>query len=159
MSDEIHRGPDEMDGALVAPLPREWLPEPVLPGGHVAWDASAARIVGALELEWAKHTARGQPDASHWVSDLGRWLRPAAALAAAAITLLFVLDDPRTHPSSTHAADEMALGLVASHGDPAALWATLGVPADPVLALLTLEDHSTFVTGGSAAGPSPGENR
>lgn len=159
MSDEIDLGPDEMDGAPVAPLPREWLPEPVLPGGHVARDASAARILGALELEWARHTARGQPDASRWVSDLGRWLRPAAALAAAAIALLFVLDDYRTHPSSTHAADEMALSLVASHGDPAALWAALGVPADPVLALLTLEDHSTFVTGAGTAAPSSGEIR
>lgn len=50
----------------------------------------------------------------------------------------------------------MALGLVASDGDPVVLWAALGVSADPVLALLSFEDHSPWLAATSSAAPSTG---
>jgi hypothetical protein len=159
MSDKIDRRSGEPGSSPVDPLPRAWLPERMPPEGHTFWETRAARILGAAELECARRTSHAREDSAAWLFEMGRWLKPAAALTAASLVLLFVLPDTSARPVTRHAADEMALGLVASHGDPAALWASLGVPADPVLALLTLEDHSAYVAGAHTVAPSSGENR
>lgn len=147
----------EMDSAT-DPLPREWLPDALPPENHVVWEARASRIVTSAEREWVVRPSAGA-GAAPWLLEMGKWLRPAAALAAAAIGLLFVMPDSPAEIEPGQSADEMALDLVASGGEPAALWGALGVPADPVLALLALEDHSAFVVGSGATDPARGETR
>lgn len=126
---------DGRSGDEVAPLPRSWLPDPVAPEGDGVWDARAARIVAATDIEWEQALAAVP---GSWVTELGRWWRPTVALAAAAAALLLMTDGP---PSRSGGAppDGAALDLIASDGDPVALWAAVGVDADPVLALIALE--------------------
>ncbi len=144
-------------GLTTDPLPRDWLPEALPPENHVVWETRASRILLTADRESLDRRSE-RVGAAPWLWEIGSWLRPAAALAAAALGLLFVWPDSRASADPARAADEMALGLVASGGEPAALWAALGVPADPVLALLTLEDHSAFV-GAAPPGPAEGEPR
>jgi hypothetical protein len=145
-------------GSATDPLPREWLPDALPPENHVVWDSRASRILTSAEHVWRVPHSSGA-GAAPWLREMGGWLRPAAALAAAAVALLLVLPDASADIEPAQAADQMALGLVASGGEPAALWAALGVPADPVLALLTLEDHSAFVARAGATDPPRGETR
>ncbi|MEX2466764.1 MAG: hypothetical protein WD995_07630 [Gemmatimonadota bacterium] len=128
------------------PLPREWLPEPLPPEGDASWEARVARIMAAAE----RQTGAG---GASWWAELARWWGPTAALAAAAVAaLVFVVaDTPRPESPSTEPTEGLALTMIAADGDPVALWAALGVAADPVLALLTLEDHS------ASPAPAPSE--
>jgi hypothetical protein len=142
----------------IDPLPREWLPEALAPESHAVWDAHTARVLAAAEREWQIRES-GVAGVASWLSEMGGWLRPVAALAAAAVVLAVVLTDRRTLVAPSQAADDMALELVASGGEPSALWATLGVRADPVLALLALDDHSAFVVQADPTEPTPGEPR
>jgi hypothetical protein len=141
------------DAPYAEPLPREWLPEAVAPEGDAVWEARAERIVGAAESEWARFDARTTP----WIPAIGGWLRPAVALAAGAAALLFAVSDRVAR--AVPAADALALGVVVANGDPAALWAALGVSADPVLALLTLEDHEAWLVTTSPTDPATGDIR
>jgi hypothetical protein len=134
MSNDMDVGP--------GPLPRDWLPEPLPPEGDASWEARIARIMAATE----RQTGAGVPS---WLSEMGRWWQPTAALAAAAVVaLLFVVADNPRSESPAGPTEGLALTVIAADGDPVALWAALGVTADPVLALLTLEDP------GAAAAPS-----
>jgi hypothetical protein len=155
MNDEMDRRSGEVDSG---PLPGEWLPDASPPEDHVVWETRTARILVSAEREWTVLQSVGI-GAAPWLSEIGSWLRPAAVFAAAAVALLFALPDSRAHIEPALTADEMALGLVAAGGEPAALWATLGVPADPVLALLTLEDHSALVVGTGPTNPAEGDIR
>ena len=142
MNDDKARGPErEMGHAAPGALPREWLPEALPAEGHPVWELRAARIVAAAEPELARLEHRAGGGAGSWLSEMGGWWRPAAALAAAAVGLLFVVADPPPPDSTALSTEGVALTLIVADGDPVALWAALGVPADPVLALLALEDH------------------
>jgi hypothetical protein len=57
---------------------------------------------------------------------------------------------------TTPDAEAAALSLITADGDPVVLWATIGVTADPVLALLTLEDHTSWTARTDAATPAEG---
>jgi hypothetical protein len=160
MNDERDRGPGhEAEHAAPAALPEAWLPEALPPEGHPAWELRARRIIAAAEPELARLEREVGPPATPWLSELGGWWKPAALLAAAASALLFVTADPPPPDSPAFSSEGMALTLIASDGDPTALWAALGVPADPVLALLTLQDHSALAPPRGAAPPPEGESR
>jgi hypothetical protein len=155
MNEDVER---RSEGADSRPLPGEWLPDPSPPEDHIVWQTRTARILAAAERERTARSSVGI-GAAPWLSEMGGWLRPAAVLAAAAVALVFLLPDAQARFEPAGAAAEMALGLVAAGGEPAALWATLGVPADPILALLTLEDHSALIAGTGPTDPAEGEIR
>jgi hypothetical protein len=141
------------------PVPRGWLPDALPPDGDPAWDARVARIMAASQPELARLAAAGVGEgAAPWWSEMGKWWRPAAALAAAAIAaLLLVVERPAGRSAPPEA---VALTLIAAEGDPVALWAMLGVRADPVLALLAFEDHDGFPEDSpSSVRPPGGETR
>ena len=137
MTDDSERGlHDDRSGDEVAPLPGSWLPDPVAPEGDGIWDVRAARILAAAGVDRAGISA-ANPD--NWVTELGRWWRPTVALAAAAAGVLMMTDGRATAPGGPFPGG-VAFDLIASDGDPVALWAALGVTADPVLALIALDD-------------------
>jgi hypothetical protein len=148
MNDERDRGPeDEAAHTAPAALPEAWLPEPLLPQGHPAWELRARRIMVAAEPELARLEREVEPPAMPWLSELGGWWKPAALLATAASALLLVTPDPPPSESPVTSSEGIALTLIVSDGDPTALWAAMGVAADPVLALLTLQNHSATSSG------------
>lgn len=112
------------------PLPREWLPEPTPLEGTPEWEVARARVL-------AKLAAPSGAQAPSWPAVLGSWWKPAAVLAAAAAALLLVTDpSPRTRPADMAEPGALPLRLLAAGGHPAALMEELGIPADPVLALV-----------------------
>jgi hypothetical protein len=118
------------------PLPRGWLPEASAPRAAPEWDIQLQRILAAAEpslqqIECAHHT-----DVT-WSMVLGSWWRSAAAIAAAAV-LLLLLDRTDTAGRAS-AADALPLSVMVAAGEPFALWESLGIAADPVLALITLQ--------------------
>jgi hypothetical protein len=142
---------NDLDNDLDAepgPLPREWLPEPSPREGDASWEPRVARILAATD--WHPRST----EAALW-GDLARWWRPSAALAAAAAAaLVFVVADvPRPEPTSAPSGG-LALTMIASDGNPVALWAALGIAADPLLALLVLEDPSATA---APADPTPSQ--
>lgn len=129
------------------PLPESWLPEPARESGdEAAWEERVSRIVAAAEPRLQRLGRRDRPAGSvgdaparGWL-EVGRWWRPAAALAAAAVLALFV-----TSPEAPEAAappGSPALGLVVSEGAPGSLWDAAGGRAHPVLALIALEEET-----------------
>lgn len=139
------------------PLPREWLPERLPPEEDAVWDERVARIMAVAPLEGGGVQGRSGPDQTSWLSEMGRWWRRAAALGAAAVVaLIFVVEEPERTRSSAVPAEALALTVVATDGDPVALWAALGVAADPLLALLALENHDAI---GAPSGPSTPSGR
>ena len=154
---------DRMDGegagagepALPDPVPRGWLPDALPPDGDPAWDTHVARILAAAQPELARlASARVGEGAAPWWSEMGKWWRPAAALAAAATAVLLLVVERPAGPSAP--PETVALTLIAAEGDPVALWAMLGVRADPVLALLTFEDHDGFTDDSPSSIRPPG---
>lgn len=126
------------------PLPEGWLPGPSGPPADAPeWEARVQRIVAAAgprlerRRERAERGAAGRAGRAWW-AELGLLLRPAAGLAAAA-ALLLVLLGPSPSPAGDPSASS-TLAAVASGGDPAALWRAAGAEADPVLALIALEE-------------------
>lgn len=117
-----------------APLPRDWLPEAAPAEGAPEWELNVRRVVAAAEarlLASRQRRAVGRPGAG-----LGDYMIPGAALAAAAALVLALgLSRPPRQP----APGGLILSVVAGGGSPDALWRGLGVDADPVLALITLE--------------------
>jgi hypothetical protein len=79
------------------------------------------------------------------------------ALAAGAAALFFAVDRPAPSPGAP--LDAIALTLVAAEGNPAALWQSLGVRADPVLAHIAMEDHDAFLDPAGPVTPADGGNR
>ena len=139
-----------------------WLPDPIPSEDHPEWDRRTARILAAAEPELIRMFGPARtvgPPATvteAWLSEIGGWWRHGAALAAAAVGfLLLVTEPPRPSPNANE-AEAMALTILASDGDPTAIWTAWGVAADPVLALLTLKDHSTFgVSPDTTTGGTP----
>jgi hypothetical protein len=139
------------------PLPREWLPDALPADDDPVWARRADRILAAADPELARlRTGREAVDIGWW-SEMGRWWRPAAAMAAAAVTLFVLVE----RPASTVVAspDAITLGLVAGEGSPAAIWAAVGVRADPVLARLALEDHAAIAAAGGFSAAPGGDER
>jgi hypothetical protein len=118
------------------PLPRNWLPD-AQPSGGAAWEAKVGRIMDAAEPELRRIRERRAAVRASWWSPLGLWLKPAAALAAAA--LLVVAGRSAAFPEPPQSS--LSLGLLAADGDPAMLWVALGVPADPVLAHIAVQEQ------------------
>jgi hypothetical protein len=119
----------ELEDGAHGPLPREWLPDAGPAEGTPEWEALVARVVDAVALP-----GRGGPA---WPSVLGSWWRPAAGLPAAAAALLLLLDPAPTRPAPGDGA--LPLSVVAGGGEPSAVLEGLGIPAHPVLALITLQ--------------------
>ena len=130
---------------------RPWLPDALPPEGHPDWDEPLGKVLAAAEPELVRLARDGGVQLAPWLSEMGSWWRPAAGLAAAAVAFL-LLTSPTPSPGSAD-PDAMSLTILASGADPAAIWAAMGVDADPVLALLTLEDH----TADSAPAAEPGQ--
>lgn len=136
------------DHERVDPLPEAWLPEPFGPPDDAPeWEARVRRIVAAAEPRLERLRERAEPGAGEgtagrrgrsWWADLGLLLRPAAGLAAAA-GLVLVLLEPAPSPTEDAAASS-TLAAVATGGEAAALWRAAGAEADPVLALIALEE-------------------
>lgn len=124
----------------VAPLPREWLPDPLPPAGDASWAEGVARLMSRATPELAKRGAYGP--APPWWAGLELWLRPATGLAAASLAILLLAPPPEADPPP---ARDLTLELLAAQGDPTALWSAVGVQADPVLATLTLVDHTALL--------------
>lgn len=118
------------------PLPRDWLPEATTPEGAPEWEDRLERIVAAAEPALRRLGRRGSAMEVTWPAMLGPWWKPAVALAAAAAALLFVL-----HPRDAirEGGDGLPLSVVAWEGEPFALWEGFGIDADPVLALIALQ--------------------
>lgn len=114
-------------------LPREWLPDASAPEYAVEWDVLARGIVAAAApaLEGIAGDA-----GNGWHLVLGSWLRPAVALAAAAALIAFAAD--RARPAGP-GRQSLPLTVLAAGGDPAVLWESVGVRADPVLGLIALQ--------------------
>lgn len=135
------------DDRMPDPLPKSWLPEPAREATEdAAWEERVTRIVAAAGPR-LRRLARDDREAGSAVSavpsawlPVGRWWRPAAALAAAAVlALLLTLPEP---PETTERGGSPALGAVVSGGEPASLWEAAGSRAHPVLALIALEEAS-----------------
>jgi hypothetical protein len=140
------------------PLPREWLPDPHPPAGAPDWDAKIGRIMAAADPE-LRILASGHAALSPagW-STMGRWWKPAAALAAAVIMLLLATERPSDLQDEAPAS--LSLSLVATNDDPLALWEAsldaFGIRADPVLALIALHEQAG-ITGQSLPGATAEE--
>jgi hypothetical protein len=132
-----------------------WLPEALPPTSHPEWEARLERLLQAAGPELARLQRQARDLPEPWLSEMARWWKPAAALAAASVAFLLMVVDPRPAITTGAGDDAMVLTIVASQGDPTALWAALGVPADPVLARLALEAHEALVT----QPPAPGDPR
>ena len=152
-----HRTQSDKEAGAPRPLPRDWLPEAHPPAEDPAWEGKIARILAAADPELVRRADGTRPGAlSRW-TEVGDWWRPALALAAGAAALFFAVDRPA--PSRGAPLDAIALTLVAAEGDPAALWQSLGVRADPVLAHIAMEDHDAFVDPAGPRTPADGEIR
>lgn len=126
------------DGAP-RPPPRDWLPHPTAPESAPEWQNRLERIVAAAEPALRRLGERGSDVELTWPAMLGRWWKPAVAMAAAAVALLLVLH-PRN--ATREAGDGLPLSVVAAEGEPVALWEGLGIEADPVLALIALQQEA-----------------
>lgn len=124
-------------------LPEDWLPEAASgdDADEAVWRAREREIVNAAEsrLRELSEEAGSTP---YEVTDTGwlqmaRWWRPAAALAAAAVLVLFLTRPVR--PEAPAGAGSPALGAIVSEGEPTSLWQATGREAHPVLALIALD--------------------
>lgn len=126
-----------MTGDHVDPLPREWLPEPAGPpaGDTGAWEERVQRVLAEAGPRLDRLAAGPSAGNPAWWEALGGLWRPAAALAAAALLVLFLATRDASRPD----AGSPVLAAVATEGEPTSVWATMGGGADPVLAAMILE--------------------
>jgi hypothetical protein len=118
-------------------LPRHLLPDALPPSDATELVAMRERIMERAggDLELLRIAGAQQND---WAGVFAAWLRPAAGLACAAGVLLFVMI--QSAPAPPRSPGAVALGVLATGGEPVALWNALGVEADPVLALFAYEE-------------------
>ena len=121
------------------PLPPGWLPEPLPPEGAPVWDTKMGRIMAAADPELRRLRDRRTAAGSTAWSVLGLWWKPAAALAAVAAVLSLVTGLRSAFPEARQ--DWVSLSLIAAEGDPVTLWEAFGIQADPVLALIALQEE------------------
>lgn len=121
------------------PLPPGWLPSSRPGESDAYWDGYAAHVMTELDAVIAARRTGADRGARSWVSEIGDRWGAAGLLAAAAVATLVAVgmleratEPPRPGP------DEVTLALVAAEGDPAILLEGLGIPADPLLARMTL---------------------
>ena len=124
---------------MPAPLPREWLPRATPPEGGPDHEAMVARVMAAAEPALGR-LGKARPREAAWPAVLGSWWRPAAALAAVAAALLLLSDAVPGERQPD--AGAVPLSLLASRGDPGAFLEQLGIEADPVLALIALQEEA-----------------
>jgi hypothetical protein len=91
-----------------------------------------------------------------WWSGMGRWWKPAAALAAAS-TVLVIIERQKALAEPTPAS--IPLGLIASAGDPVTLWELRGARADPVLALIAIREQADTIRPAAPSTIREEENR
>lgn len=119
------------------PLPREWLPDPQPSEEDPRWSQQIAQIMAAARPELRQLRNRRSAVQVTWWSEMARWYAPAAALAATAMAVVLLTRRPAALPESL--AGSIPLELVATNGDPVALWRARGIEADPVLAWVALQ--------------------
>ena len=119
------------------PLPRDWLPDAQPSEADPSWSHQIEQIMAAAAPEL--QTLRSPRSAAQftWWSEMARWSTPAAALAAAATAFFLLTWRPAALPESPPGS--ILLELVATNGDPVALWRARGIEADPVLAWVALQ--------------------
>jgi hypothetical protein len=145
---------ERSDDGTTRPLPHDWLPAPQPSEGDRTWDERIERIMAAAGPELRTLRSRCAAGAAWW-SVMGLWWKPAAALAVASTTLLLLMERPAF---AERPRGSLALGFVASAGDPVTLWGALGVQADPVLAWIAIREQGD-VAGQAAPPPTQEENR
>jgi hypothetical protein len=123
------------------PLPRDWLPSPQPPEESPEWEAKVERIMAAVDSEAYELEERpGSVSSAGWRA-FGRWWKPAAALAAAVVSLFIAMERPGASPDPTPSA--LPLDLMVRAGDPVAAWEAsleaFGIQADPVLAIIAFQ--------------------
>jgi hypothetical protein len=128
----------EPNGGDQQPLPRDWLPDASAPDGAPEWDVTLQRILAAAEPSLRQLQDASTASDVTWSAVLGSWWKPAAAIAAAA-ALLLLLDGRDTEDRAAQGV--LPLSVMAAQGDPFALWQSLGIEADPVLALIALQQE------------------
>ena len=124
-------------GGAPRPLPRDWLPDPQPTEADPSWREQIERIMAAAAPELRTLRSRRSAAQLTWWSEMARWCAPAAALAAAATTFFLLSWRPGAPPESPPGS--ILLELVATNGDPVALWRARGIEADPVLAWVALQ--------------------
>lgn len=145
---------DRSEDSAPRPLPREWLPEPQPPERAAQWDARVERIMAAADPELRRLRSRRAAAGTTAWSVMGQWWKPAATLAAAAAALPLLFEPPAA--VSELPQDSFSLSLVAAEGDPVALWGAFGVQADPVLAMIAIQEQGD-VTGQESPPADPEE--
>src|SRR5687767_11377428 len=125
------------NGGNEQPLPREWLPDASAREGAPEWDVTLQRILAAAEPSLRQLQDASTASDVSWSAVLASWWRPAAAIAAAA-ALLLLLDGRDTE---NRAQGGVPLTVMAAQGEPFALWQSVGTEADPVLALIALQQE------------------
>jgi hypothetical protein len=137
-------------------LPEGWLPDAHPSEGDPKWDERIERIMAAASPELRTlRNRRAAAGAASW-SVMGLWWKPAAALAAVSTALLLLIERP-AFPELP--AGTLALGVVASAGDPVTLWELLGIQADPVLALIAIREQGDMTGQDAPATIREEENR
>lgn len=119
------------------PLPRDWLPDPLPSEADSSWSQRLDRIMAAAAPELRVLRSRRSTVQLTWWSEMARWRMPAAALAAAATAVFLLTWRSSALPESPPGS--ILLELVATNGDPAALWRARGAEVDPVLAWVALQ--------------------
>ena len=119
------------------PLPREWLPDPQPSESDPRWSEAIERIMAAAAPELRTLGSRRSTVQLTWWAEMARWRAPAAALAAAATAFFLLTWRSAALPESP--TSSILLELVATNGDPAALWRARGIEVDPVLAWVALQ--------------------
>lgn len=138
---------ERSEDGTTRPLPLGWLPDPQPAEGDPKWDERIEGILAAAGPELRTLRSRRSTAEVIWWSGMGLWWKPAAALAAASAALLLLVGRPAVFPGPSPGS--IPLGLVASAGDPVMLWRALGVQADPVLALIAIQEQSDVTRQGS----------
>ena len=127
----------ESHDAAPRPLPREWLPDRQPSEADPSWRRQIERIMAAAAPELQVLRSGRSAAQLTWWSEMARWRTPAAALAAAAAALFLLTWRPAALPESP--TSSILLELVATNGEPAALWRARGIEVDPVLAWVALQ--------------------
>lgn len=122
-----------------APLPRSWLPVPLPSAADPAWDDRVEGIMAAAAPELHSLARKRSTGAVRQWSGIEAWSVPAVAIAAASVALMLIVKGPKNLRDAPPGS--IPLGLIAAGGNPAILWSSLGIEADPVLALIAVQEQ------------------